>query len=108
LLILLLGVAVQAHAETSADIDIYRESLVIWSETSLGEVGEDSTLQVDIVGPRRNGRRALWQRCTFPVSDGGPYRCGVEEKAARKQKGGWITRAFVDDELIGRQRFWVG
>ena len=108
LCVLVLSAAVPAPAEAAplAEIAIERETAAIWLDTTVTD-SNGGSLRVKVFTPLRDGERSLWQVCSFPSADAGPYRCGLERSAVERHEGRWAVRALMDGETIGRRSFWI-
>ena len=64
-----------ASARAEATIDVARDTEIVWVEA-----GSDGTggFKVTILTPREDGKRRVWQRCSFDGSVAGTYRCGID------------------------------
>ena len=95
-----------AWAATVAEITLEREPVAIWLETTVTDPGE-GPLRVKVFTPVEDGERTLWQVCSFPAADEGPYRCGLDRSAVEQHEGRWVVRATMDGGTIGRRSFWI-
>jgi hypothetical protein len=106
LLVSLLATALPAAASPLAEIAIEREPVAIWLDTTFTDP-VDGPLRVKVFTPLKDGERTLWQVCSFPSGDAGPYRCGLDREAVEREEGRWIVRATMDGDTIGRRSLWI-
>ena len=100
----LLALGPISGAVAATTVDVAEEAGVLWTTASVDATG--ARITVTVLTPKSNGRRTVWQRCSFPNSGAGDYRCGTDAAMARTHRSGtWMVKVRAGDSMVGRSDF---
>lgn len=99
--------AVSQAAGLRARGDVVRDDKVRWVQMDLPQT-KARRVRIELLTPKVNGERRLWQFCVMDYVGLGTYRCGLDvggSTPVKSMDGKWLGRLKVDGKSVGRVSF---
>ena len=99
--------AVGQAAALKARGAVVRDDKVRWVQMDLPQT-KARRVRIDLLTPKVNGKRRLWQFCAMDYVGLGTYRCGLDVSGstpARSMDGRWLGKLKVDGKSVGNVSF---
>jgi hypothetical protein len=99
--------AVSQAAELKARGVVVRDDKVRWVQMNLPAT-KARKVRIELLTPKVNGKRQLWQFCDMDYVGLGTYRCGLDvggSTPAKSMDGKWLGRLKVDGRDVGTVAF---
>ena len=96
-----------AQAAEPVSLGVANTLGITWVEATVADPGS-ADLKVVILGPRKDGRRQVFQTCRFPSATAGAYRCGFDSSdgsSAARWEGTWKAKAVSSGVVLDRASF---
>ena len=97
----------EAAGRLKAKGAVLRENKVRWVQMDLPRT-KARKVRIELLTPKVNGKRQLWQFCNMDYVGLGTYRCGLDVSAstpAKSMDGKWVGKLKVDGKRVGAVRF---
>ncbi|MGH2751860.1 MAG: hypothetical protein ACRDK3_13460 [Actinomycetota bacterium] len=94
-------------ASLDADPAVIRGRKVTWVQMDLPET-KARKVRIEMLTPKVNGKRHLWQFCSMDYVGLGTYRCGLDvggSTPAGSMRGKWLGKLKVDGRSAGKVKF---
>ena len=99
--------AVSKAADVKVAGNVVLEDKVKWVQMDLPRTRAKKS-RIEILTPRVNGKRRLWQFCDMAYVGLGTYRCGLDVSGstpARSMNGKWLGKLKVNGSTVGKVTF---
>jgi len=86
---------------------VVRDDKVRWVQMDLPQT-KARKIRIELLTPKVNGKRQLWQFCKMDYVGLGTYRCGLDVSGstpARSMDGKWLGKLKVDGKRVGDVTF---
>lgn len=86
---------------------VVRDDKVRWVQMDLPRT-KARKVRIELLTPKVNGKRQLWQFCNMDYVGLGTYRCGLDvggSTPAKSMDGKWLGKLKVDGNRVGAVRF---
>ncbi|CAN5568979.1 hypothetical protein BH20ACT23_BH20ACT23_11520 [soil metagenome] len=86
---------------------VVRDDEVRWVQMNLPQT-KARKVRIELLTPKVNGKRQLWQFCNMDYVGLGTYRCGLDvggSTPARSMDGKWLGKLKVDGKRVGKVTF---
>ncbi len=84
-----------------------RDDKVRWVQMDLPRT-KARKVRIELLTPKVNGKRRLWQFCNMDYVGLGTYRCGLDvggSTPAKSMDGKWLGKLKVDGKRVGHVTF---